>query len=157
MSSQLVTEAVNTLVPLLASVLVAFISYALNALAKKFKSDTVQNVAQRVSDLAHTVVLEIQQVVVDDLRDAAKDGVITIGEATQAKERALSTLKQHLGEKGKADALSAFGFKDEAQLDAYLETQLEAAVATAKRTFGTKLSASTDELGKAEAKVEVQP
>jgi hypothetical protein len=151
----LAVQLIDAVAPLAVSVLAAVFSYIAALIAKKIKSETVREVATRISELTQSVVLSVQQTYVDNLRSAAQDGVISSAEATEAKERALDALRSHLGPKGKAEALKAFGFANEEQLDAYLSTQIEAAVAKAKATIGTKLSSVIGEVGTVE-KVEVK-
>jgi hypothetical protein len=138
----LAVQLIDAVAPLAVSVLAAVFSYIAALIAKKIKSETVREVATRISELTQSVVLSVQQTYVDNLRSAAQDGVISSAEA-------------HLGPKGKAEALKAFGFANEEQLDAYLSTQIEAAVAKAKATIGTKLSSVIGEVGTVE-KVEVK-
>ena len=88
------------------------------------------------------VVKDLEQTVVSGMREAAKDGVITREEAYAVQATALQNLRSHLGEKGKKEALSAFGFESEAAFNAYLAAQLEAAVLRTKTEIGRKITAS---------------
>lgn len=137
----LVAQAVDALAPVLASVIVALLGWVGAALQRSIKNETVRNMALRFSELAHDVVLEMEQTVVSQLREAAADGAISTEELQRVKAGALEQMKAHLGDKGKKEALTVLGFADETQLDAYLSTKLEAAVAIAKQTVGRKLSA----------------
>lgn len=137
-----VLDALAPLAVTLVSVLAGWVAVHLKA---KFASETGSNIVDKVTKLASSVVLEIEQTGVAALRDAAADGKITALEAENAKDLALTKLRSHLGEKGKTEILSAFGFKDQAQLDAWLTSMLEAELVKAKALVGRKVTATIEE------------
>lgn len=138
-------QVIDALAPLavtLVSILAGWVAVQLKA---KFASETGRNIVDRVVKLASGVVLEMEQTVVAAWREAARDGKITAEEAEDARSLALAKLRSYLGAKGKSEVLNAFGFKDEAQLDAWLTSLLEAELIKAKALIGRKISATIEE------------
>lgn len=137
-----VLDALAPLAVTLVSLLAGWVAIHLKA---KFASETGRNIVDKVTTLASTVVLELEQTLVADLREKAADGVLTAGEADEAKDLALAKLRAHLGPKGKAEILSAFGFEDDKQFDSWLTSTLEAELLKAKALVGRKVMATIEE------------
>lgn len=137
-TSPLLSQVVETVLPALGSLLVALMSWLAITVQRKIKNEAAREMALRFSELAQDVVLEIEQTMVSSLRDAAQDGSISAEDAARAKREAVNKLKSHLGSKGKAEALKVLGLT-EAQLEDFVATKIEAAVAHAKNIVGIKL------------------
>jgi hypothetical protein len=67
------------------------------------------------------------QTIVDDLKAAKADGVLSDEEKAAIKAKALANLKSHLGVKGLKELLSVLGL-DDASLDKFLSSKLEASL-----------------------------
>jgi hypothetical protein len=142
----LLSQVVNQLAPLVVTLLGALGSWVLLELKKRITNARALDVINKVSSLAETVVLDLEQTVIGALREAAADGVISAADAENAKMIALAKVKAYLGPKGKREALAAFGFADDADLDAFINSHIEAAVAKAKAMIGRKLAAVASSL-----------
>ncbi len=138
--SPLALQLVDGIAPILATLLTAFFGWVAAKIAAKVKGETLRTSALRVAELAQIVVLDVEQTFVSKMRDAAKDGVLDEQDAREAKELAVEKLRQHLGPKGKKEALKVFGFDDEKEFDDFLRTNIEASVAKAKNIVGRKFS-----------------
>ena len=142
----LLAQVVNQLAPIVVSIVGMLGGWVLLELKKRISNARALDVINKVSSLTETVVLDLEQTVIANLRDAAADGTITATEAEQAKVIALAKVKSYLGPKGKKEALAAFGFQDDSDLDAFINSHIEAAVAKAKTTLGRKLVAASGTL-----------
>jgi hypothetical protein len=139
----LLAQVVNQLAPLVATLLAALGSWVLLELKKRITSARGLDIINKVSSLTETVVLDIEQTVLSALRDGAADGTLSREDAENAKVIALAKIKAYLGPKGKKEALAAFGFADDSDLDAFINSHIEAAVAKAKAVLGRKLVAAS--------------
>lgn len=108
----------------LVGLFVAWASMMLPAWIKaKVKNESVAGVLERLTSLAFTVVQEIQQTVVSGLGDKA-----TVEELKAARDRAIETLKAHLGPKGLKELMTVLGLADSAAVEKLLITFIESAV-----------------------------
>lgn len=104
--------------------LLGFISVIIvNLIRKRFAYDIVD----RAFELALYVVGEVWQTFVQEAKANAKDGKLTPEQAKEAKSTALKKLKCYLGPKGLGLLVWLFGYSN-ADLDAYLEGMIEAAI-----------------------------
>lgn len=136
------SQVINQLAPLVVTLLGLLGSWLVLELKKRVSNARALDVLNKIASLTETVVLDLEQTVISSIRDAAADGTITRLEAEQAKIIALAKVKAYLGPKGKAEAMAAFGFKDDSDLDAFIGSHVEAAVAKAKSIVGRKFNAA---------------
>lgn len=139
----LLAQIVSQLAPLVVTILGALGSWVLLELRKRISNARALDAINRVASLAETVVLDVEQSVISSLRDAAADGAISALDAETAKAVALAKVKSYLGPKGKAEVLKAFGFKDDDELNSFISSHIEAAVARAKAALSKKLTGLT--------------
>ncbi len=129
---ELLPQLIDALAPLLIAV-TTFVFARLGVLiSSRVKSEQLRTIGLHLNSAASDVVLELEQNAVARLRSASKDGRIDQAEIADLKSVALDNLKRYLGERGKADALKAFGFKSEEELEDLLRAKLEAEVAKMK-------------------------
>jgi hypothetical protein len=147
----ILTQLVNALVPIVVALLGLFGSWLMTVVGSKLKSDKARTVAQHLSEVAGEVVLELQQTTVEGLKAAAADGRLSSDEVENLKALAIARVKQHIGEKGKADVLKVFGFDDEAGLDKFIATKVEASVGMTRNVVGRTLTAQIGETEKPSA------
>lgn len=89
----------------------------------KVKNESVAGVLARLTNLAFTVVQEVQQTVVSRLGDKA-----TMEELKGARDLALATLKAHLGVKGLKELELVLGLDGSSAVEKLLITFIESAV-----------------------------
>lgn len=93
----------------------------------KVDNAALEGVLLRLNDVVGTVVLELEQTLVKDLKAAlADDGKLSAEEKARIKDAAISKIKQLLGQDGLNKLLQVLGLKSP---DALLESKIEAAVA----------------------------
>lgn len=132
-------QIINALVPLVVTLVGLLFSWLTMVIKSKIQGEWARGVLLRISEQARDVVLELNQDEVALLREQAKDGKLDAGDVDRLKELALLKLKAHLGQNGRAEALKALGFKDEAELERVLRAKLEAEVAKFKASGGLKV------------------
>ena len=129
---ELLPQIIDLLAPLLLAI-TTFVFARLGVLiSSKVKSERLRTIGLHLNAAASDVVLELEQNAVSRLRDASDDGRIAPEEVADLKRDALANLTRYLGTRGKADALKAFGFKNEEELEDLLRAKLEAEVAKMK-------------------------
>jgi hypothetical protein len=109
----------------------AALTLALGWVARKYglfvdariKNELVNGILQRLGEAAFRVVREVQQTVVD----ALKEGEWNAEKAAEVKDLALAKLKEYLGPKGIAEAMDILGLNEEG-LDKLFGTLIEAEV-----------------------------
>ncbi len=117
--SQPLADALIVLFGIVAAKLVAFLS-------AHTKSVQVQAALVRLASVSDTVVREVAQTTVDELKAASSSGTLTTTEARTAAGTAFTKAKENLGgDKGMADIKKILGVDD---VGALLTTHLEAAV-----------------------------
>lgn len=129
---ELLPQVVDTLAPLLLAITTFVFSRLGLLIADKVKSERLRTIGLHLNATASDVVLELEQNAVARMREASTDGRIDPSEIADLKRDALNNLKRYLGTRGKADALKAFGFKNEEELEDLLRAKLEAEVAKMK-------------------------
>lgn len=94
----------------------------------KVKNESVAGVLERLTMLAFTVVTEIQQTVVSGLGQKA-----TAEELKAARDRAIATIKSHLGPQGVKELMGVLGLKSEDAVEKLIITYIESAVHSLKQ------------------------
>jgi len=148
MAKQLIGEAVNVLLPIIATVLslgIAWLGKTLNAwLGVKVKNERLRLVLRRMSEVICTVVLELQQTEVAVLKTALDDGSpggrkITKEEGQILLETALRKVRTYLGVDGLKLLTYVLGFTGEKALNDFLVSRIEATIHTTKNQTTTAL------------------
>src|SRR5690606_3248430 len=92
---------------ILSPVLLAAITWAAAKLAQliraKVGNEYLKGVLVRLDDAVFTAVKDLQQSVVEEIKLASADGKITDEEKRRIKDKALATVKSHIGAKGLAE------------------------------------------------------
>lgn len=115
--------------PWLVGVSIAWLGVRLNAYIKAHVHNAwLSGVLTRLDDVVMSVVSELANTTVDKLKAGSKDGKLPLDAAAQVKKQALDMVKSYMGAKGLALLEKVLGFGG-TQLDAYLGTKVEAAVA----------------------------
>jgi hypothetical protein len=104
----------------------------------KVKNDKVAAILERLDQLAFKVVQEVQQTVVDGLGDKANAEALRA-----ARDRAIATLKSHLGKDGLRELETAFGLENESAAIDMLITIIESAVHTLRRESAQSFTTAT--------------
>jgi hypothetical protein len=121
---------------ILSPILLAALTWASAKLAQliraKVRSEYLSQVLIRLDEAIFTSVKAVQQSVVDEIKAASADGKITDDEKKRIKEKAIATVKAHLGTKGVADVVKILGLEGGA-LDGLLSSKVEAAVHDLRR------------------------
>jgi hypothetical protein len=129
---ELLPKLIEAAAPLLLAV-TSFIFARLGLIiSAKVKSERIRTVGLSLNETAQDVVLELEQNVVSKMRTQSTDGTISAEDVSDLKRDAVVNLKRYLGAHGKADALKAFGFDNEEELEALLRAKIEAEVAKIK-------------------------
>jgi hypothetical protein len=135
---------------ILSPVLVAALTWAAAKLAQliraKVKSEYLRGALVRLDDAVFTAVKDLQQSVVEEIKAASADGRITDEEKKRIKEKALASVKSHLGTKGLSELATVLGL-DGGAIEGFLSSKVEAAVHDLRRattangveTGGTRL------------------
>lgn len=122
----------------LVGLFIAWASAKLPALiSARVKNESVAGVLSRLTQLAFTVVTEIQQTIVSGLGDKAN-----ADELRGARDRALATIKQHLGPKGIKELMDVLGIKTSDALDNLIVSFIESAVHNLKSSKPLLLTAT---------------
>lgn len=121
----------------LVGLFIAWASAKLPALlSARVKNESVAGVLSRLTQLAFTVVTEVQQTVVSGLGDKAN------AEALRgARDRAIATIKSHLGPKGIKELMTVLGIKTSDALDKLIVSFVESAVHNLKASKPLPLAA----------------
>ena len=112
-------------------VLLALLAWMFAALARLITVRTSAGMTRAallgLDDLVSTVVRDVAQTYVDDIKRAASDGKITSLEAAKARDDAFRHLTSYLGRRGLTMLERIFGVRG-ATLDALLKSRIEAEV-----------------------------
>jgi hypothetical protein len=95
--------------------------------AAKIKSEQVARVLLLIDNVVLAAAREVQQVLVDKLKAASRDGDLTAEQGAQAKQAALDSAKAQLGPHGLADIAATLGLEPQG-VDRLLGGRIEAAV-----------------------------
>lgn len=130
--SQLLSLFVQYLAPLLYTGVLGMVGWMLHHLRAYFQAKAAESklfqVGARLTDLADSVVADLEATMKPELQAAVADGVLTKAEITRLREVALGRLKQLAGEKGLGEILSVLKIAAPG-LDVYLNGIIEKAVA----------------------------
>jgi hypothetical protein len=131
---EVLMQGLSGLVVVLQPIILAGLAALSGALVKfimaKAKNQAVQMVLLKIENMVFTVVREMEQTVMDEIRKASADGVITDAEKRAIKEAALGKLKSYLNFSEIARILG-LGSSDKAQ--ALIESKIESAVQQVKQ------------------------
>jgi hypothetical protein len=116
---------------ILLPILVAGLTWASAKLASfinaKVKNEYLKGTLARLNDAVLASVKEAQQVAVQGLKEANKDGKVTKEEAAKIKEDVLAVVKSHLGMRGLQELARVLGLDTEG-VQKLLSSKIEAAV-----------------------------
>lgn len=93
----------------------------------KVKNETVEGVFLRLTTLAFTVVQEVQQTFVSTLVDPTPE------QLKEARDKAIDTIKSHLGPKGLAEIKNALKLSDDSAVEKLITSFIESAVRSLKQ------------------------
>lgn len=93
----------------------------------KIANEYLKGVLVRLNDTVFTIVKELEQTVVRELKAANDDGKVTPEEREKIKEAALAAVKSHIGMKGLAEVGKVLGLSAET-VDSFIGAKVEAAV-----------------------------
>ena len=121
---------------ILSPVLLAALTWAAAKLAQliraKVKSEYLRGALVSLDDAVFTAVKDLQQSVVEEIKAASADGKITDEEKKRIKEKALASVKSHLGTKGLSELATVLGL-DGGAIEGFLSSKVEAAVHDLRR------------------------
>ena len=131
------TEGIGLkILEILSPVLLAALTWAAAKLAQliraKVKSEYLRGALVRLDDAVFTAVKDLQQSVVEEIKAASADGKITDDEKKRIKEKALVSVKSHLGTKGLSELATVLGL-DGGAIEGFLSSKVEAAVHDLRR------------------------
>jgi hypothetical protein len=131
------TEGIGLkILEILSPVLLAALTWAAAKLAQlirvKVRSEYLRQVLVRVDEAVYTAVKDVQQSVVEEIKAASADGKITDEEKKRIKERAITSVRSHLGPKGITEIGTILGL-DAGALEGFLSSKVEAAVHDIRR------------------------
>jgi len=122
---------------ILSPVLLAALTWAATKLAMyiqaRIQNEYLRNVLVRLEDAVFTAVKDLQQSVVEEVKAASADGKISDDEKKRIKEKAIASIKAHIGTKGLSEVAKVLGL-DSGALDGFLSSKVEAAVHDLRRT-----------------------
>lgn len=131
------TEGIGLkILEILSPVLLAALAWAAAKLAQlirvKIKHEYLRGVLIRLEDAVVVSVKDLQQTVVEEIKAASADGKISDDEKKRIKEKALASVKSHLGTKGLSELATVLGL-DGGAIDGFLSSRVEAAVHDLRR------------------------
>lgn len=96
----------------------------------KVNNESIEGVLTRLSSLAFTVVQEVQQTFVSALADPTSEHL------KEARDKAIATLKSHLGPKGLVEIRNVLKLADDEAVDRLIISFIESAVLMLKQQKG---------------------
>jgi len=102
-------------------------------LAGKTRSEALHRAIERTEKVVQTVVLDVSQTYVDDLRAAKADGRLEKAEIAEANRRAMKRARVLLGSRGMAELKEALGDEAPELIEEILSSFMEAELAKQKR------------------------
>lgn len=124
----LVSMAIQGLSPVFLAVLSWVGVMAAKWIQTKVKNEQFSGIIRRLNDAAITVVRDLNQTVVEDLKEASSDGKLTAEERLRIKTEALKSLKSYLGVKGLKMLSSILGLTPGEEIDLFLTSKIESKV-----------------------------
>lgn len=109
---------------------------AASLILKMLKDGTAKQIVERALTEVGHAVLAVAQTYVSAIKEASADGILTAQEKAEAKAKAIALAKQNIGKEGLLKLAKILGV----DLDGWLGTKIEAAVATLKASTGKVLS-----------------
>ena len=126
-------NAIELIITICAPLLTLLLSWGMvvltNTIRRKVGNDYARGVLERLADAAYLAVNVTQQTVVARLKESAKDGKLTKGEATDALDAAKDHLRTYLGTKG-VEALAEVVDSD--MIEDAIEAAIESEIADRK-------------------------
>jgi hypothetical protein len=142
-------QALEALQPLILAGLTYLAATLALAIRNKVKNAYLQETLVRLNDTAFDVVMEFEQTMVNEYREAAKDGKLDAEEVAEIKAHALGKLKNHFGPKGLDELRKILGFDSQKKFDEFLSGKLESQLRQMKdaavEMFGEVVTSSPDE------------
>lgn len=120
-----VAQLTEALIPLVAALGSWALFAAANWLRTKAKNEYQLGVIARLTDAVATVVREIEQTTIADIKEAAADGVISDVEYAAIRENAIARTKDYLGKNGVRDLEKVF---DAEKIESVIRSKIEAEV-----------------------------
>jgi hypothetical protein len=108
----------------------------------KVKNESIAGVLERLSTLTFAVVTEVQQTLISGL-----GGKATQAELLAARDRALATVKAHLGPKGIKELMTVLGIETTDAFDKLVVTFIESAVHHVKTEGAVTTTTTTEGIG----------
>lgn len=124
-TQQVATQVLPAAATLASGLILAFMAAAGKWAMDHAKSQRVKDIIGRVCGAADASVRDVSNTLVDDLR---KDGVLTPEARAKLKADAEAKLRSTLGSVTVDKLRSTLGFADDAEMVAFLQTQIESAV-----------------------------
>lgn len=143
--SSFVGQVINEALPALQLLVIALVGWlgkqAAAFLAARIKNEKLISALEHINDTVWSVVLELEQTLVADIKAATDEGseggrAITDSEYAHIKSEALLKAKTLLGTEGIKHLKEAFGLENDGALDALLSTKIEASVLQLKLEKG---------------------
>ncbi len=131
-ASDVATNVAEALSPVLLGVLTWTAARLSRLIEARATEERVRGALLRLDHAVSTVVRELQQVTVDALKTASRDGKLGANVPSMLQRAALWRVRQHLGAKGIADLARVLGL-DAQSVDRLIGTRVEAAVYDLKR------------------------
>ncbi len=102
-------------------------------IASHTKNEKIRAGIFRLDDAVTAAVGEVQQTVVDVIKQQTKDGKLSMEDAAAVRTAAIGTIKAHFGIKGLSELQKTMGLS-EADLISMLTARIEAAVQKSRNT-----------------------
>lgn len=132
-----VVDILIQLIPLLSPLIMLGLGYVSKLLADlikaKTKNEYLSGVLVRLNTAVMDAVKAIEQSVVEEIKRASADGMITDAERLSIKQTALNSVKAYLGVKGLNEVGRVLGLTD-AAVEGLISDKIEAAVHDLKKT-----------------------
>ena len=134
MDADLGLKLVEVLSPVLLAALTWVAAKVAQLITAKVKHEWLREVLIRLDDAVLNAVREVQQAVVNEIKAARADGKLTAEERARVKDRAIESIRSHLGMKGLAELTEVLGLED-GSVDKVLSSRVEAAVHDLRRSY----------------------
>lgn len=132
-----IVDILIQLIPLLSPLVMLGLGYVSKLLADlikaKTKNEYLSGVLVRLNTSVVDAVKAIEQSVVEEIKKASADGVITDAERLSIKQAALDAVKSYLGVKGLNEIGKVLGLSN-AAVEGLISDKIEAAVHDLKKT-----------------------
>jgi hypothetical protein len=125
--SELALKALQVVSPLLMAALGWMATRLAKLINARIHSEHTRDVLLRLEQIVFTVVREVQQVMVDELKADSDNGRLSFNARERVKRAALDTVRDELGKRGLAELARVLG-REEHTIDHVLVTRIEAAV-----------------------------